>query len=117
MPEVSAVQNEAGDGAGNGGQVGALVDEEGLAPRLPFTEQVKHLSEGLVAGAVDKALVLPRLLCGQLGHRDHDLVTVSVSLFYSLKECHYRIGGVVRVQIEFIGFFVNKFNSKLIIIL
>ena len=81
-PEVSAVKNEAGDGAGNGGQVGALVDKEGLAPRLPFTEQVKHLSEGLVAGAVDQTLVLPRLLCGQLGHRDHDLVTVSV-LFFS----------------------------------
>ena len=78
MPEVSAVQNEAGDGAGNGGQVGALVDEEGLAPRLPFTEQVKHLREGLVTGAMDQTFVLPRLLCRQLGHCDHDLVTVSV---------------------------------------
>ena len=105
---MSAVKVKARDGSGNGGNVGALVEEEGLSPWLPVPYQVKHLSEGLEAGAVDQALVLGRLLLRQLGHDDHDLVSSAASL----KEFYYRIGGGVWVLIEFIGIFVNKFNSN-----
>ena len=77
---MSAVQKEARESPGKGGNVGAVVDKEGLAPRLPVLEQVKHLSEGLETGAMDQVAVLLGLLLGQLGHCDHDLVTIPIFL-------------------------------------